>query len=191
MTMTDGACAIGLTYPDLDQLSELVANAKPGLKAFYALGTDSLNHANPVVQAVNRWATEGAVRLHYAKGAGYFLIKRDTAVTLAAGAAMAGKVADTAKAVAADPAERALLDYIAGLAADGLPMPTNGAIARELGWADREQVRYRLNKLVERGLIAILAAIPAGARVVRIVATGHMTHGTTVQGGGHGARVRS
>ena len=176
--MMTASVAIGLTYPDLEQLTELVTKAQPGLRAFYAIGTDSLNKANPVVQAVNRWAAQGTVRLHFAKNVGYFLIKRDTALPLADGATIVA----TARAVATDPAERALLEYIAGLASDGLPMPTNGAIAEELGWGQKDQVRYRLNKLVDRGVIAIAAAIPAGARVVRIIASGQMTHGTTVQG---------
>lgn len=161
--MTNPATA---TYADPDQLLEWFERAMPGQRSVYARGC-GLRPDNATVRLVSGWR-EGGTAITAQRRLGdadfeYFVGKCASREAIKA-AVPAGR---EAKAVAIRGTPMGVLfDYIRGLIEDGLPMPLNAAIAEELNWRDKHQVRYRLNQLQLSGLIAVTFG-KAEERIVR------------------------
>lgn len=187
---------IETTYADPVQLAEWLRSAAPGHQAIYAKGP-GLNPDNATVQLVARWIAARDVLPHMQRVAGVltYVVKRRGADTAAAPApkACGGR---SARRWPENAAERALLEYIEGLAADGLPLPTNAAIADVLAsdcrdLQDKDQVRYRLRQLQAAGFVTVadvegsgLTPGTARARRATICDTGAMTAGLVGAGAG-------
>lgn len=160
------------TYADPAQLRAWFDGARPGAKKFYAFGP-CLNPAHDVVRLVNQWQREGKVSPHFGTvegERGYYVMR--------IARSGAGKPPPMKARASVTGPERVLLDYVVGLADDGLPMPSNAAVAEALGWDDGRQVRYRLDRLIEGGVVAVASCGPAGGRVVTVRESGHCTAGT-------------
>jgi hypothetical protein len=182
------------TYADPAQLAEWMRSAAPGHQAIYARGC-GLNPENATVQLVASWrdAREVVTVQKRIEGVLSYLVQRCGAVPVAAGG---GRSPKGGQRWPENPAERVLLDYIEGLAADGLPLPVNSAIAEVLGrdcrdLRDKDQVRYRLRQLQAGGWLRIVdvegAELSAGAQRARratICRSGAMTAGLVGAGAG-------
>lgn len=168
------APVIATTYADAEQLAAWFDNARPGQRCVYARGC-GLRADNAAVLLTAGWREGGdAITTQNRLGEAdfeYLVTRCQSRATIAAG--VPSRRADKAQAIAGTP-EGELLDYVRGLMADGLPMPVNSAVADELGWGDREQVRYRLNKLQLYGLVTIGTG-KAEERIVTCTMTGKAT----------------
>jgi hypothetical protein len=177
---------IETTYADPAQLAEWLQSAAPGHQAIYARGC-APSADNATVKLVRGWIDAGDVLSVQRRVAGvlnYVAVRRGVAAV--ASPALAPKVR---RRWPENAAERALLDYIEGLAADGLPLPVNAAIADVLGHdcrdlQDKDQVRYRLRQLQAAGFVAVadvegVGLTPGAARARRatICDTGAQTAG--------------
>lgn len=168
------APVLGTTYADAAQLAAWFDNARPGQRCVYARGC-GLRQDNPAVVLTARWRDAGeAITTQNRLGDADFeyLVTRCESRAAIKARVPANREAK-ARALAGTP-EGELLEYVRGLMADGLPMPVNSAVAEELGWGDREQVRYRLNKLQLSGLIRIGSG-KAEERIVTCTSTGKAT----------------
>jgi hypothetical protein len=180
------------TYADPAQLAEWLRTAAPGQQAIYARGC-ALNPENATVKLVAQWreARDVLTVQRRVNGVLNYVAQRRAQADLAA---PAPKGKSGARALPPEnAAEAVLLAYIEGLAEDGLPLPTNSAIAEVLGrdcrdLRDRDQVRYRLRQLQAAGFVQVAdvegETLTAGgsqafgrARRATICATGAQTAG--------------
>ena len=183
---------IEITYADPAQLAEWLQSAAPGHQAIYARGC-APSADNATVKLVRGWIAAGDVLSVQRRVAGvlnYVAVRRG--VTAAAPA----PAPKSRRRWPENAAERALLDYIEGLAADGLPLPVNAAIADVLGrdcrdLQDKDQVRYRLRQLQAAGFVQVadvegqgLTPGAARARRATICDTGAQTAGLVGAGAG-------
>lgn len=168
------APVLGTTYADAAQLAAWFDNARPGQRCVYARGC-GLRQDNPAVVLTARWRDAGdAITTQNRLGDADFeyLVTRCESRAAIKARVPANREAK-ALALAGTP-EGELLDYVRGLMTDGLPMPVNTAIADELGWRDKHQVRYRLNQLQLCGLLTIGTG-KAEERIVTCTITGRAT----------------
>lgn len=179
---------IATTYADADQLAAWFANARPGQRCVYARGC-GLRQDNPAVLLTARWRDSGdAITTQNRLGEAdfeYLVTRCQSRAAIKAG--VPARREAKALTLAGTP-DGELLDYVRGLISDGLPMPVNSAIADELGWRDKHQVRYRLHQLQLCGLIAIGTG-KAEERIVTCTITGKAT--ASIDMAGKPERVRA
>lgn len=166
--------AVGdVAYVDLDVLKEWVATAQPKARCLYVVGTGPTNPDHPVMKAVAGWVEQGLVNAGTVKGLGRGMVRRGVPATGGQPRTPTDEIAAKVREIA-DTLEGELFRYVEGLAADGLPMPTNGAIAEELGWRDKHQVLYRLRQLQMAGLVQVTFG-KAEERILTVATTGLST----------------
>jgi hypothetical protein len=189
--MTESLFVVG--YVEQRSIEEWFANAPVGDQVFYAFGPSGVPE-NPVQKLVNGWEQAGEVmflpNVKFGPGRWGYRVRRISAKSRRAPAPK------SRRRWPENAAERALLDYIEGLAADGLPLPVNAAIADVLGCdcrdlQDKDQVRYRLRQLQAAGFVQVadvegqgLTPGAARARRATICDTGAQTAGLVGAGSG-------
>lgn len=194
------APTISATYADAEGLAAWFAGARAGQRCVYARGC-GLRPDHATVRLVAGWAARGdAVTSQRKCGEAdfqYFVAKCAARAEVLAG--VPERRDATVQALVGTPAGE-LLDYVRGLIADGLPLPTYAAIAAELGqdnpfWRHRkggapdlERVRYQMKKLQLCGLIRIETG-KAEERIVVCLISGGRT--AAVEAPRHHERIRA
>lgn len=162
-------------YSDPAELEAWASAAAPGETFVFAIA-DRLDPANPVMATLERLAAEGAIVpvAHRNDEA------RARCVLRCPDAARGQSLSDLPR-LAPDfsiTPEGQLFLLLIQLAEAGEVCPTNAELARRLGWGDRQQARYRLDRLAEGGWITVRGDGRAGhdrPRIVTIVETGKTT----------------
>ena len=161
-------------YSDPAELEAWASAAAPGETFVFAIA-DRLDPANPVMATLGRLAAEGAIVpvAHTNDEARARCVLR---CPLSAGQ-VPTDLPRLSRNFSVTP-EGQLFLLLIQLADAGEPCPTNAELARRLGWSDRQQARYRLDRLAEGGWITVRGDGRAGhdrPRVVTIVETGKST----------------
>ncbi|WP_375290384.1 hypothetical protein [Qipengyuania sp.] len=160
-------------YSDPAHLEAWAARAAPG-ETFIVAIADVLDPEQPVVQAMARLSEAGRVQLvPHGNGEGRARCVLRMPDHLAQSPTDLPRLTPDFR----QTPEGQLFLLLIQLAEAGAACPSNGALARRLGWDDREQARYRMSKLVEGGWISARAVPgdPADRRVVTITETGKST----------------
>lgn len=180
-------------YADATRFAAWLATAPAGASFDYAIA-GSLNPEEPVVAAVAKAIEAGDVApVQRGKpGERRYQVQRCAPTSSAAGAGRGARTTlpRISPVFAATPEGR-LFALLCEIAEAGLECPSDAELARRLQWDDREQARYRRERLVASGHIAVRALGGRfDGRVVTITETGARTAEPGTRSGAMAARER-
>lgn len=166
-----GQTSSGTTmYISAAELAEWYRTARPGHWVTYAVGP-ALDQREAVAATVKLWIDQGTVTPSKVRIDG---VLRHRVARRAKNSAPAAEPRRIARPEPGSE-ESQLFHYIERLTVLGLPMPSNAAIAGALGWRDRDQVAYRLRRLIERDFVRVPPAGRFATRIVTVTETGLRT----------------
>lgn len=157
-------------YLSSGTLADWYEGARVGQWLAYATGP-AIDPREPVVAMVRQWIDAGAVQPTQQRvdGVLHYRVTRR-----ASGAPMPATRKPLTQTFIAS-AEGQLFVFIERLTIGGLPMPSNAEIAAVLDWRDRDQVAYRLKRLIEMDLVRVPAVGRFSTRVVTVTEGGART----------------
>lgn len=149
------------------QMALWIEQAAPGAVLMYATGPWLGNH--PAAALAREWQASGLAELWQARASrancfDYHARKLPPRAAVPAVARGAG-----------DSDSGRLLALLAQIAGEGLPCPTNEALADELGLGSKWKARHLFDRLVASGAVRLIEPARFGARVIEIAETGART----------------